>query len=171
MRKTIITAWTSDWNEMYAIESRNIRIVLGSELIDIEHIGSTSVSHIGYAKPIIDILVVVNNIETIESYNEAVSKLGYSIRGDQGIKGRRYFTKGGDHRTHHVHVYEFGHKNIQKHLDFKRYLLANPEEARKYGQLKVQLAEKFPDNTHQYQEAKESFVNILMEKAIRWASL
>jgi len=170
MRKTILSAWTESWNEMYTLEAMEIRRIFAGDILDIHHIGSTSVPSIGYAKPIIDILVVVREIDKVDSLNEEMTELGYSSRGEQGIEGRRYFTKGKYSRTHHVHIYECNNINIKKHLDFKDYLLVHPEEARKYGELKISLAEKFPDNTHLYQEGKESFVNELMARAIEWPS-
>ncbi|MBT2701309.1 GrpB family protein [Bacillus sp. ISL-40] len=59
MRKTEVVAWTEKWNELYHVESEKIKRIFYDEIIDIYHIGSTSVPQIGYAKPIIDILVVV----------------------------------------------------------------------------------------------------------------
>ncbi len=103
MRETEIVAWTEKWNEMYIIESERISQIFISEIMAIYHIGSTSVSYIGYAKPIIDILVVVKDIENVDFYNNEMTDIGYSDRGEQGIVGRRYFTKGGNSRTHHVH--------------------------------------------------------------------
>lgn len=93
---------------------------------------------------------------------------GYEPRGESGISGRRYFAKGKDKRTHHVHIFQIGNENIEKHLIFKHYLLNHPEEAKKYGELKIELANQFPDNTHQYQKGKEAFVNELVEKSLKW---
>jgi len=170
MRKTILSAWNESWNEMYAVESIEIRRIFVGDVLDIHHIGSTSLPSIGYAKPIIDILVVVSDIDKVDLHNEAMFELGYSSRGERRIEGRRYYTKGDYIRSHHVHIYQSNNVNIRKHLAFKDYLLVHPEDARKYGELKISLAEKFPDNTHQYQEGKESFVTELMGRAIEWAS-
>jgi GrpB-like predicted nucleotidyltransferase (UPF0157 family) len=170
MRKTEIVAWTEKWNEMYRQESEKIKQIFIDEIIDIYHIGSTSVPQIGYAKPIIDIMVVVRDIEKVDLYNKQMSEIGYTPRGEQGIAERRYFTKGGDNRTHHVHVFQVGNINIKKHLNFKEYLMNHPEDAKKYGELKIKLAREFPDDTHKYQKAKEEFVNNLVEKAMKWAS-
>lgn len=66
MRRTEIVAWTETWNELYVIESNIISQIFNSEMTSIHHIGSTSVPNIGYAKPIIDVLVVVKDIEKID---------------------------------------------------------------------------------------------------------
>ena len=84
--------------------------------------------------------------------------------------GRRYFPKGRDNRTHHVHIFQAGNEAIKAHLDFKEYLLEHPLEAKKYGDLKRKLAKQFPYNTDLYQDGKEKFVNELVEKATVWGS-
>ena len=168
MRNTIIRKWTSDWNKLYEEEARRLKDIFQQELIQIYHIGSTAIPTIGYAKPIIDIVIGLSNIEQAALYDEKMRQLGYKVRGENGIKGRRYYTKGDQNRSHHVHIYRAGHENINKHLQFKYYLMNYPEQARKYGQLKIELATKFPNDTSSYQQAKESFVTGLMEEAQQW---
>jgi GrpB-like predicted nucleotidyltransferase (UPF0157 family) len=170
MRKTVIAPWTEKWNELYILEATEIKRILHLEQIDIFHIGSTAIPAIGYAKPTIDLLVVVKEIDRVDWYAKDMTELGYSCRGEQGIVGRRYFTKGGNSRTHHVHIFEAGNINIKTHLDFKAFMLAHPEDAKRYGELKLELAEKFPDDIHKYQAGKEAFVQALVEKAITYAS-
>ncbi|KZN97945.1 MAG: GrpB family protein [Bacillaceae bacterium] len=170
MRKTIILPWTEEWEKSYKKEAKILKAIFKDEIVDIFHIGSTSIPTIGYAKPIIDILIVVKDIEKVDLYNGKMKELGYEPRGENGISGRRYFPKGQDNRTHHVHIYQIGHENIEKHLLFKEYMIKNPDEAKKYGELKMKLAKQFPDHTHQYQKGKESFVNEMVEKSLKWAS-
>ncbi|WP_169086386.1 GrpB family protein [Paenibacillus sp. PL91] len=170
MRRTVIAPWTEQWNKLYLLEASDINRILQKEQIDIFHIGSTAVPAIGHAKPTIDLLVVVREIGRVDLYEKEMAGLGYSCRGENGIAGRRYFTKGGSSRTHHVHMFEAGNINIKKHLDFKAYMLAHPKEAKQYGELKLALAEKFPDDIHLYQKAKEAFVDALIEKSVSYAS-
>lgn len=168
MRKTIISKWTSEWNRLYEEEAQRLRGVFQEQLIQIYHIGSTAIPAIGYAKPIIDIVIGLWNMEKVARYDEKMCNLGYEVRGENGIKDRRYYTKGGHNRSHHVHIYRAGHENINKHLRFNYYLMNHPEQARKYGQLKLELATKFPNDTYSYQQAKVSFVTGIMEKAQQW---
>ncbi|WP_404430910.1 GrpB family protein [Sutcliffiella horikoshii] len=168
MRKTIIHPWTKEWEVAYNQEQRLLKELLKDELVDIFHIGSTSVPAIGYAKPIIDILIVVKEIEKVDRYNESFRKVGYEPKGENGITGRRYFPKGKENRTHHVHIYQVGNEHIRTHLDFKMYLIAHPEDAKAYGELKLVLARQFPEDHHMYQEGKQEFVNELVERAGSW---
>lgn len=170
MRKSIILPWTEEWNLAYSQEEKILKEVLKDELVDIFHIGSTSVPAIGYAKPIIDILIVVKEIVKVDLYNEELQELGYEPKVESGITGRRYYPKGKENRTHHVHIFEIGNENIKTHLDFKTYLIKHPEDARRYGDLKIELAKQFPENHYKYQVEKQEFVNALVEKARRWAN-
>jgi len=170
MRKTEILPWTEEWEKTYLKEEIILKDIFKDELIRIYHIGSTSIPFVGYAKPIIDILIVVEDIEKINLYNEEMLLLGYEPRNEHGISGRRYFTKGKQKRSHHLHIYQLGNKNIELHLFFKEYLNNHQEDAKNYGNLKKVLAKQFPNDTHKYQEAKEKFVNDLMKKAINWNS-
>ncbi|MEA3318652.1 MAG: GrpB family protein [Bacillota bacterium] len=165
MRKTNIQPWTKEWEIAYDEEQKLLKEILEDEMVHIFHIGSTSVPAIGYAKPIIDMLIVVKDIEKVDRYNEALRKMGYEPKGENGIAGRRYFPKGKQHRTHHVHILQVGNEHIQTHLDFKMYLWAHPEEAKAYGEIKLKLAKQFPDNHHMYQEGKQDFMNELVERA------
>lgn len=170
MRRTEIVPWTEKWFDLYRKEEVLLRSIFLNELLEIHHIGSTSVPQIGFAKPIIDILIVVKDIMKVDEYNEQMIHNGYVPRGEQGIVGRRYFPKGGDHRTHHVHIYEVGNINIERHLNFKEYLMNHPDEAKKYGELKLHLAKQSPDNVRVYQAGKEAFCTEIVKKAMKWAS-
>ncbi|CAH1226367.1 hypothetical protein PAECIP111893_05339 [Paenibacillus plantiphilus] len=170
MRRTEIAPWTENWFELYRKEEVLLTSIFSNDLLDIHHIGSTSVPQIGFAKPIIDILIVVKDLNRVDQYNDHMILLGYKPRGEQGIVGRRYFSKGEGNRTHHVHIYEVGNINIEYHLNFKEYLMNHPDEAKTYGELKLHLAKQSPDNVHLYQDGKEAFCNGIVMKAMKWAS-
>ncbi|MGZ0052160.1 GrpB family protein [Brevibacillus gelatini] len=170
LRRTEIAPWTEKWLDLYRKEKVLLQSIFSDELLEIHHIGSTSVPQIGFAKPIIDMLIVVKDILKVDEYNEQMILKGYKPRGEQGIAGRRYFSKGGDQRTHHVHIYEVGNINIEYHLNFKEYLMNHPDEAKAYGELKLHLAKQSPDNVHVYQDGKEAFCTEMVRKAMEWAS-
>lgn len=170
MRKVEVVPYDKEWSEIYVAESEKIKEVFVGELLNIYHIGSTSVPGM-VAKPIIDILVEVQEINKVDSFNSYMIKQGYEPRGENGIEGRRYFIKENDYkRTHHLHIYQTGAKEIVKHLAFRDYLIENQNESERYKELKQDLSQKFPDNAKLYQEKKSSLVNELTEKALFWAN-
>jgi GrpB-like predicted nucleotidyltransferase (UPF0157 family) len=67
-RELILAAYSPRWPAMYAEHERRIRDALGPD-VQVEHTGSTSVPGLA-AKPIIDILITVEDITAEEDYLE-----------------------------------------------------------------------------------------------------
>ncbi|EDP69093.1 hypothetical protein CAT7_06216 [Carnobacterium sp. AT7] len=166
--KIKVVEYREEWSKLFQVESKKIQDIFGKELIAIHHIGSTSVPHLN-AKPIIDIMPIVKKIEHVDSFNIQMSKIGYEPLGEYGIEGRRFFRKGGDQRTHHIHVFQNTNKNdMERHLAVRDYLRTHYEARRDYGNLKRELAIKFPNNINSYSDGKDEFVKNLERKALLW---
>jgi GrpB-like predicted nucleotidyltransferase (UPF0157 family) len=150
------------------MEADRITAVFGREIVAIHHIGSTTIPNIS-AKPIIDVLVEVQDIETIDDFNEKMTNEGYQPKGEFGIPGRRFFVKGDDAtRTHHLHVFQTGHPDVERHLNFRDYMIAHPEEAQVYGRLKEELAQRFPEDIEGYMAGKDGLIKETDRKARAW---
>ncbi|GEM48127.1 GrpB family protein [Deinococcus cellulosilyticus] len=134
----------------------------------IEHIGSTSIKNIA-AKDVIDIMVGLTQPLSQEAI-EAFEKLGYDYMGEAGIPGRFFFKR--DPRTHHVHVVQLGHDHgfWWEHLLFRDYLRSFPEPARRYEQVKLDLAARFPNDRPSYTSSKSPIIHELLAEAIEWES-
>jgi len=148
-------------------ESNKIKKILYKEIVNIYHIGSTSIPGI-HAKPVIDIMIEVKSIENIDMYNTQMEKLGYMPMGEYGIKERRFFLKGLYNRTHHIHIFEKGNSEIKKHLNFRDYMIAHPSEAKEYESLKKELAEKYKYDNEKYCTGKNEFIKNIDKKAKEW---
>ena len=162
-----IVDYNIEWPELFRREAIKITKVFGDELVDIHHIGSTSVVGLK-AKPIIDIMPVVKDINQIDRLKEQMEELGYEALGEYGISGRRYFRKGGYDRTHHLHVFAHGCGNIGRHLTFRDYLRAKPDIASRYSELKAELASHHPNDIIAYMNGKDAFVKDIEKKALEW---
>ena len=152
---------------MYKEESEKIKNVLSDSIIDIHHIGSTAMPGIK-AKPVIDILVEVKDIEAVERYNNKMEELGYEAMGEHGIPKRRFFRKGGNKRTHHIHIFQVGNEEIERHINFKEYLIAHPDKAREYSKLKEKLANKYTYDAENYTNSKSDFIKEIDRKIKLW---
>lgn len=155
------------WKIMFEEEAKLIDHIMGSEILEIYHIGSTSVRGL-MAKPIIDIMPVVKDISQIDRFNSAMVAIGYEPKGENGIIGRRYFQKGGDMRSHHVHIYESGSSEIERHLAFRDFLQVHEGIAKQYGDLKKELSLRFPYDIQSYIKGKERLVIEIEQKALVW---
>lgn len=167
MRTIEVVPYQKEWKELFETEHEKLKQIFGEEALNIYHIGSTSIEHIK-AKPIIDILIEVHHINKVDAYNEQMEALGYEAKGEHGIVDRRFFQKGGNQRTHHVHVFQTGNPEIDRHLAFCDYLRAHPEEAEQYSDLKEQLAETYRHTPDDYTNAKTKFIRAIDEKAKLW---
>lgn len=164
-----VVEYTEDWVAQFQREMEKMWDLFGEELINIHHIGSTSVPGLK-AKPIVDMMPVVKQIDRIDAYRPQMEMLGYECMGEFGIPGRRYFRKGGDNRTHQIHAFEQGDPNVLRHLAFRDYLRANREDAVRYGDLKAELARKFPYDIESYMDGKDALVKEIEKKALDWYS-
>ncbi|MDU0462051.1 GrpB family protein [Staphylococcus ureilyticus] len=156
------------WEAQFVKEKELLLKVVGKEIIEVHHIGSTAIKDI-YAKPVIDIMVVVENIMHMDSYNNTMRQLGYEPQGESGISGRRFYIKGVDTRTHHVHMFQFdNYENIDRHLALRDYLNANKTIAKEYEKLKIILANKYSNNRSAYSNGKSSFIKHVEREALKW---
>ena len=164
----IVTEYDPEWKTEYQKEAAVISAILGAELTEIHHIGSTAVRGLA-AKPIIDIMPVVRDIRRVDALNPEFEKAGYECMGEFGIPGRRYFRKGGDDRTHQIHIFEeSSRKDIIRHLAVRDYLRCHERAAAEYGALKRKLAKQFPESIEGYCEGKDAFVKQMEREAMKW---
>lgn len=150
-----VVPYDSCWPELFRREAEAVGRILGSNRKEIHHIGSTAVTGLA-AKPVIDMMPVVWELEAVEACYAQFEAIGYEGMGELGIPGRRYFRKGGDDRTHQIHIFC---ADSQKDID---------RQAAAYGALKLQLARQFPEDLEGDCEGKDAFVKQLEQRALAW---
>lgn len=154
------------WPLLFRKEADAISRILGDNLVLIHHIGSSSVPFLA-AKPIIDIMPVVKDLSGVDAVSEEFVKLGYEYLGEFGIKGRRYLRKGGQERTHQIHIFQMeDDTNILRHLAFRDYLRSHRDVAMEYAELKKDLAARFPYDMDGYCDGKDAFVKKIENLAL-----
>jgi GrpB-like predicted nucleotidyltransferase (UPF0157 family) len=157
------------WAKLYEAEIARLRTVLGGEIVRAHHIGSTAVPGLA-AKPVIDILLEVRDPVRLDGLDGAMREIGYEPRGEFGIPGRRYYPKGGDERTCHVHAFAAGDAHIAEHLAFRDYLRAHPDVATDYERVKRRAAAMHRSDPEGYQAHKGGFVTKTLADALAWAA-
>ena len=148
-------AWVADFDAI----ARELSAALGSLALRIEHVGSTSVSGL-CAKPIIDIDVVIESADTLAAVIAALAAIGYEHEGDLGITGREAF-KYADKphlRKHHLYVCTQDCAELRRHVTFRDYLRTHPEAAARYGAVKTEAAQLFPDDIDGYIAHKSAVI-------------
>ncbi len=171
-----IVPYDPTWPDQFLRERAHLLSCLPNELIKrIEHFGSTAVPGLA-AKPVIDILVEVTDLEATKARVVPVlESQGYEYfwrptHGDDGPPFYAWFIKRDPAtglRTHHIHMVE-GH--FVEHWDrllFRDYLVGHADVAREYESLKRHLASAYPNDRIAYTRGKSEFINQIAKRVQR----
>lgn len=162
------TEYSPEWPLEFEREAARLRALWGDAIVTIHHVGSTSVPGLA-AKPIIDLLPVVRNIEQVDGYNDAMTAAGYKAWGEYGLPGRRYFTKDANGvRTHNIHTYAAGNPEVLRHVAFCAYLRAHPDVCAEYVQVKRRAYALHPADIDAYNDAKNDWIKAMEKAAQTW---
>lgn len=161
--------YDQSWPEQFETKKKNISDILGDCILEIHHMGSTSVPGM-MAKPQLDILVIVDDLDNARAKVSEMEKRGFVSRGNYTHIGEEYFTEDGPlgQRLVSIHVLPVGHEQIEKILSFRDYLRENEEARNRYLAVKKELYQKYADNYHEYDSGKGLVIKELQEKAVEW---
>lgn len=126
-----LVEYDSSWPELFDKELNRIYSVLGSKALQIEHVGSTSVPGL-CAKPIIDIVLVVNDSSDELSYAPDLESSGYTLRIREPEWFEHRMFKGPDTDIN-LHVFSSGTSEIDRMLRFRDWLRINCIDRDKYA--------------------------------------
>lgn len=158
-----VVAYQSAWAEAFEKEKRQLRDVLGDNITNIEHVGSTSVPGLA-AKPVIDMIAVVDNLSVYSQLIEPLTILGYEFMPERVFTDRIFFPKGSrENRTHHLSLVVKNSNQWQKTIIFRDYLRNNLSVQNQYQNLKIELAAKYPNDRASYTKAKSQFIECLLK--------
>ncbi|PVY83966.1 GrpB protein [Pantoea ananatis] len=91
---------------------------------------------------------------------------GYQPRGENGIPGRRYFTKGVQARTHQIHAFLPGNPHIIRHLAFRDYLRHFPAIRHEYAAVKYAAQRACQGDMKIYCALKHDFIQFHQQRAL-----
>lgn len=168
-REVEIVDYDSKWVTLYRDEKRKILGVIGNIAVAVEHIGSTAVPGLA-AKPIIDIMAAVRRLIDADKCIEPLRSIGYEYQPQQedSVPERRFFRKGEPPKEqhYHLHMVEKRSQFWKQHIAFRDYLRTHPETAQRYYELKKELASKYGSDREGYTNAKTSFIDSIVAKAL-----
>jgi GrpB-like predicted nucleotidyltransferase (UPF0157 family) len=153
----LIREYDPAWPECFAKLAARVNTALGSLVLTVEHIGSTSVPGLA-AKPIIDLDVVLASPTDLPETIRHLSGIGYAHEGDLGIAGREAFHWPPSEPRHHLYVLCAAAKELRRHLAFRDALRSNGDLRYKYSALKRLLVERYRDDRDSYTEGKSAFI-------------
>lgn len=146
------------WPDLFQVERDLLQHHLAPWLVsNIEHIGSTAVPGLA-AKPIIDIMAPVANLESARPAIAAAGQLGYVYYPYKPELMHWFCKPSAAHRTHHLHLVPFSSDLWRDRLTFRDVLRQNRQLAAEYEDLKRHLAEVHRHDREAYTEGKSEFV-------------
>ncbi len=148
------------WAAGYLDHRRRILDALAAHDVDIEHIGSTSVPGLA-AKPIIDIVVAVDDITAEEDYLDALLTAGYVLRVRE--PGHRLVRTPA--RDVHVHLYEQGDPAVDEYLLLRDHLRSDSGDRALYESTKRALLSRGWDDMNDYADAKTDVILAIKARA------
>lgn len=157
MKTIVVVDYDPEWPSVFEELSTRMWPAVEEIAISIEHVGSTSVPGLA-AKPVIDMSVVVGSRADVPRAIEALGALGYVHRGDLGVEDREAFAQPPELPKHHLYVCLAGSVALLNHLTVRDHLRSHPEVARRYGELKKQLAERYRDDIDRYVDGKTDLI-------------
>ena len=159
----VLKPYDENWPVLFEREKQRISTILKDKALMIEHIGSTSVPGL-IAKPIIDILLVVEDAGKEEDYVDDLVSDGYILRIKEPDFENHHMFLGPDTDVH-LHVFSQGSKEIEKYLLLRNYLRAHQEARELYANTKKTLAKKKWKYVQNYADAKSDVVQQIMDAA------
>jgi GrpB-like predicted nucleotidyltransferase (UPF0157 family) len=158
-RTVEIVDYTSSWETRFAGERARIEGALGTVARRIEHIGSTAVPGLA-AKPIVDIMVTVDDPDDEDAYRRPLEEAGYVLRVREPAH-RMFRTPA---RDVHVHIWRAGSDDEHRHILFRDRLRSNADDRDEYERTKRSLVGHYRDMNH-YAEAKTAVIRTILTRA------
>ncbi|MEQ2468086.1 GrpB family protein [Niallia sp. Sow4_A1] len=159
----ILHEYNPHWPTLFNQEANRIRYILGSKVLQLEHVGSTSVPGL-CAKPIIDILMVVKNSADESTYVSDLEEADYTLRIREPEWFEHRLFKGPDTDIN-LHVFSEGASEVDRMLRFRNWLRTSSSDRDKYATVKRNLAGREWRHVQHYADAKNSIVQEIMERA------
>lgn len=159
--------YTSEWNTEFLKIKQHIKEATNIKDNHIEHIGSTAIKDM-IAKPIIDILIGVDDIENVDtSLTKGLQNSGF-LRLRVERPGEIVFAKFRDDtyevKTHFIHLVDFEKELWKNLLFFRDYLNANEDAREEYKKMKIDYAGRENMKMKEYTDLKEPFVKTIFNK-------
>ena len=164
-----IEPYDSGWPVRFSEWKTRLSAALTPTEVTIHHVGSTSVEGLA-AKPVIDVLVIVPDVDEEDAYLPGIESCGVPLRGRE--PDHRYFRPPkGAPRVVQVHVADTTGDWGRDHLLFRDYLRAHPRACDAYAEVKQELVVTYRNDRLAYNEGKTEFILDTLEAARRWASV
>ncbi|KKP68203.1 MAG: hypothetical protein UR66_C0007G0010 [Candidatus Moranbacteria bacterium GW2011_GWE1_35_17] len=168
-RKYYLQNYDPNWIKKFDEIKLLLESLFGDKALKIEHIGSTSIFGMK-AKPVIDVLVIVEKIEDFLEQRERMTLLGYQWGEDYIAPNTQIFFKMANDKskTENIHICERNSLKEKQFLIMRDFFRTFPSKAKEYSILKEKNHALYPEDYPAYREAKSSFLEKMEQEAYVW---
>jgi GrpB-like predicted nucleotidyltransferase (UPF0157 family) len=164
-REIVVVDYDPCWPEKFLKHAVILSQALGSNTLAVEHVGSTSVPGLA-AKPIIDIIVLVQDAGDESAYLSALLEAGYRLRVRESDWHQHRMLRTPQLDVH-VHIFSSGCVEVRRQLAFRDRLRINIEDRLLYESVKRSLAKQDWPDMNAYARAKTEVVEQITARALR----
>jgi GrpB-like predicted nucleotidyltransferase (UPF0157 family) len=160
------------WKHVFLDATEKLKPIFGDNFVEIDHIGSTSIVGM-VAKPQVDVLVVVKDLDAVAARHNALTEAGFTPR------GRGYVTEDDEYLTQDspdgkrlisVHTLQEGNPKIEEYKVFRDYLQENEADRNLYIATKRDLYSAHENSYAEYDSGKKGVINAIKSRAKQWVS-
>ena len=137
-QEIVVVDYDPSWPRRFRKHAAILSQALGSRALAIEHVGSTSVPGLA-AKPIIDIIVLVEDASDEAAYLPALVKAGYVLRVREPNWHQHRMCRSPKLDVH-IHIFGVGCVEVVRQFAFRDRLRRNAEDRLLYESVKRKLA-------------------------------
>ena len=162
-QQIVIAEYDPDWPRWFARAEEQIRRALGDKVLQLDHVGSTSVPGLP-AKPLIDINLVVADTTDEAAYVPPLEAIGYELRVREPDWYEHRLLRGHDPPVN-LHVFPDGCEEVERMLLLRDWLRTHDDDRDLYARAKRELAQQEWKYVQNYADAKTEVIQEILGRA------
>jgi len=164
-----VVPYDERWPAHYERIAAGIRGALGDVVIELEHVGSTSVPGLA-AKPTIDVDLTVADPTDEARYVPALERIGFELVIREPAWHEHRCLRGHGEPSTNLHVFGPDCPEVIRHRMFREWLRAHPDDRELYARAKLVAAAETTDRggiMMDYNRHKEPVLRAIYERMFR----
>jgi GrpB-like predicted nucleotidyltransferase (UPF0157 family) len=162
-REVVVADYDPEWPKWFERAAADIRGVLGDAVLQLDHVGSTSVPGLA-AKPLVDINLVVADTTDEDAYVPKLEPLGYVLRVREPDWYEHRMLRGQDPPVN-LHVFNPGCEEVERMLALRDWMRTHDDDRELYERTKRELAAKQWKYVQNYADAKTDVIQEILARA------
>jgi GrpB-like predicted nucleotidyltransferase (UPF0157 family) len=162
-QEILLAEYDPQWPVLYERAARGIRDALGDGVLELHHVGSTSVPGLA-AKPLIDIDLVVEDTMDEPAYVPKLEAVGYVLRVREPEWYEHRMLRGLDPPVN-LHVFPPNCPEVARMLLLREWLRESDSDRELYARVKRDLATRQWKYVQNYADAKTAVLEEILARA------